>query len=183
MKIGFPPFIRSFGLVLLSAVFQGRFIAHAFEPEFKNATLQVGNVTLSPTEVTSPWRQCYLVGSNLFYVSENTVQHPAAVRHGPAWSNHSDGGASLNCLTASANVAYFQGYRLGPDGRFIGYDSPARVRRLDLHTGKWLPDLSIRDGTPAGSETTNVLAALANDQGVFVLTSLTRKGGALEHFK
>lgn len=175
MKVNRPSSRGSNGAVLLGIALQCGFMAHAFEPDFKNATLQIGNVTLNPARVTSPWRQSYLVASNLIYVSKDTVQRSGS-NGGPAWTTHSEDDAYLNWLTASTNVAYLLGYRLGTNGEFLGYDFPARVRCLDLQSGHWLPDLPIRDTTPAGFETTNVLAALVHDQGSFVLTGLTKKG-------
>ena len=174
MKQGRLSHARVFAVMLLAIALDLEFSARAFEPQFRNATLQVGATVLSPTEIISPWRDTYTVGSNLFYVSERTVQHPANAGS-PAWTNHSTDGASLNWLTASTNTAYLLGYRTGKDQEFLGYDSPARLRCLDLQTGKWLPDLPVSNTTPDGFETTNVLAALANDEGVFVLTGLRKK--------
>lgn len=164
-----------FAIMFFLVMKDSEFSARAFEPQFQSATLQIGNVTLKPTEVVSPLRNGYLVGSNLFYVSADNIQSPPS-GPGPAWTTHSQDGAFLNWLTASTNTAYLLGYRLGKDHEFMGYDSPARVRCLDLQTGNWSPDLPIHDTTPAGFQTTNVLAALAYDHGVFVLTALTKKG-------
>lgn len=65
-------------------------------------------------------------------------------------------------------VAYLVGYQKGLEGREGIPDSPARLRRLDLGTGKWLADLPV--GGPA--EKRSILAVLTGEGQVVVLDAL-----------
>jgi ankyrin repeat protein len=109
---------------------------------------------------------------------EDMVQHPGPGGSKVSWTARSDDGLFLNWVGADRAIAYLVGYKAGKDGRFQGYDSPPRVRRLDLVAGKWLPDVPINHGTPAEYDSKSVLGVLTTGEGVIVLTGLARKPAA-----
>jgi ankyrin repeat protein len=163
------------GVAVFLSVIPLQFQARAFEPQFTNATLQIGSVMLKPVEVSTPWKSVHSAGSNSFNVFEDTVERPAAEGTNPVWTARTKDGASLGWLAASTNIAYLGGCHLGPDNEFRGYELPLRLRRLDLQTGKWLADLSITNAAPVGFKNTNIVAALAVDERVFVLISFSKE--------
>ena len=144
-------------------------------PNLQNATLQIGSTVVHQIQAVTPWRLEYRLGTNRFFVLDDTVQHTVATATAPLWTNRSDDGAFLNWLAASNDVAYLLGYKPGKYGRFQGYESPPRLRRLDLKLGKWLPDVPIGREDSGQFETKGVVGVLPGDGGVIVLTGLTKK--------
>lgn len=94
------------------------------------------------------------------------------MRSNAVWTARSDNGSRLEWIAATTNTAYLLGYTLGEYNR-IAYDSPPRIRQLDLETGKWLADLPLP--VPAAAfETKAVLEILTgSDNRVVVLTGLS----------
>jgi len=153
------------------------FMLTAFEPKPQNSTLQVGNNTLHPVEVINSWRTTHVIGTNRFFVTETAVQRRASTGRVFAWTAQSDDGSQLEWLGATTNTAYLLGFKSDEYER-RNFDSPPRIRRLDLATGKWLPDLAI----PAPSnefETKSVLDLLpSSDNRVAFLTGLIKRSSA-----
>ena len=148
----------------------------AIEPKPQESTLHIGNQVLKPIEVINPWRTTHRVGTNRFFVTGSMVQRPAAVSHEFVWTANSDDGSSMSWLEATTNVAYLVGYKTSENGRFQEYDFPPRIRRLDLGTGKWLPDLMPSVEVPSDLGPKSVLGlVVAADKRVVVLTDLRKR--------
>jgi hypothetical protein len=82
----------------------------------------------------------------------------------------------MSWLEATTNVAYLVGYKTSENGRFQEYDFPPRIRRLDLGTGKWLPDLMPSVEVPSDLGPKSVLGlVVAADKRVVVLTDLRKR--------
>ena len=89
-----------------------------------------------------PWRmECRADGTTLL-VSKNEIAKPER-GSGTGWTAKSDDHHWLHWLAADKQIAYVLGYKVDEKGEFTGYESPPRVRRLDLKTGAWLPDLPL----------------------------------------
>ena len=127
--------------------------AAAIEPELNNCTLQVGKDILKPTAVLVPWKMSESVGNHRFLVAKDAVTKPKQDRD-TGWTVKSADGHCLYWVAADGDVAYLAGYQVDKDGELTDYDSPPRLRRLDLKAGVWLPDLPLVAGPgPAGAST------------------------------
>lgn len=170
------PWIACFALLL-----SGLLVPHclgaeeSLEPVLDKCTLQVGKHLLKPVEITNPWRVTYRVGSNRFLVHDDVVERVKADAKRADWTARADNGLHLHWLAAGKTVAYLIAYKTDEDGAFDGYESPARLRRLDLGTGKWLPDAPIDARNGSEHKLDGILGVLPADDGVFVLTSLTKR--------
>ena len=164
--------VRFVGFAAAIAMFFCGAVA-AIELDLENCTLQVGNEILRPTAVTKPWsRECragklwFLVGGNeIIKRKQDTDQ---------GWTAKSNDGRDLYWLAADKDIAYLLGYQIGKGGDFTDYDSPPRLRRLDLKTGSWLPDLPLPTGELAGRQPGAVVNVLAEHGKTVVLTSLLK---------
>ena len=147
--------------------------AAAIEPDLKNCTLQVGKELLRPAAVITPWRMAQSVGSHRFLVDNSAITKPK--QDGDSgWTAKSADGRWLYWLAADEDVAYLLGYQVDKDGNFTGYDSPPRLRRLDLKAGAWLPDLPLAAGDGAARGPKAVVSVLAESGKVVVLTGLSK---------
>jgi ankyrin repeat protein len=90
------------------------------------------------------------------------------------WSVRSGDGLHLSWLAGESNIAYLVAYKADKDGRFQAYESPPRLRRIDLIAGKWMTDLPIGNRISAEYSLKSVVAVLPYDGGVLVLTGLTK---------
>ena len=162
-------------LLLSLPILGGLLETKGIEPQLGDCTIQVGTEVLKPAEVANRWRMKHKIGTNQYYVFDNTVEHSAPGGSKASWTAHSDEGLFLNWLAADEHTAYLVGYKTGKNGRFQGYDAPPQIRRLDLEAGKWLPDLPVDAGMPAGYDCKSVLGVLTNGGGVIILTSLAKK--------
>ena len=144
----------------------------AIEPDLGKCFLQIGQQTLNPTAVVSHWRIQYDVGQRTFCVDRDEVADSPPAGDAKPWSAKSDDGHCLHWLAANSNTAYLVGYEVDKEGRFTRYDSPPRLRRLNLATGSWLADLPVASGHP----TKEIVSVTADDQDVVVLTRFSGHG-------
>ncbi len=147
--------------------------AAAIEPDLKNCTLQVGKEVLKPTAVFAPWKMAMSVGNRRFLVDKNAIVKPKQDRDA-GWTVKSADGRHLYWLAADGDIAYLLGYQVDKDGEFTDYDSPPRLRRLDLKAGAWLPDLPLTAGAGTGRSPKAVVSLLAEGGKVVVITSLLK---------
>jgi ankyrin repeat protein len=148
------------------------------ETQLDKCALHVGNLELTPIEVLSPAKHACLSGTNRFWVNENKIEHILPNGTNVDWTASVEDGLSVNWLGADAQVAYLDCYKTNREGRLDSYESPFRVRRLNLSTGKWLSDLPIKKGTPSGYTCQNVVGLLTSDGGAIVLTALVKESHA-----
>src|SRR5207244_5985 len=66
------------------------FASPALEPAPQDSTLQIGNRTLRPVEVTKSWRTSHVVGTNRFYVVGDEVQRRTAEGTNLVWRATTD---------------------------------------------------------------------------------------------
>jgi hypothetical protein len=105
--------------------------AAAIEPDLKNCTLQVGKEVLKPTAVLAQWKAVQSVGKRRFIVDNSAITRLKQDRDAE-WTVKSADGRHLCWLDAGGDVAYLLGYQVDENGEFTAYDSPPRLRRLDL---------------------------------------------------
>jgi hypothetical protein len=143
----------------------------AIVPQLDRCTLQFDGKTLKPSRSQAPWRQEYLAG-NLRLVLEQRKALAVQADGKTKWTAESPDGKQLYWLAGDQSVAYLGGYQQDTKGRSEQLDSPPRVRRLDLTSGKWLADLPIGpDEKPVAKQTESVLSVLAGNKHVVVLST------------
>lgn len=152
---------------ILQAMASGDNLCGAIHPEMEKCILQVGQQTLKPSAVMSDWRARYDVGEKTYFVGKDEVGHSPQTANARPWTVRSADGHCLHWLASDSNTAYLIGYEVDKDGGFTRYDSPPRLRRLNLATGSWMADLPTTAGYPAEA----IVAVTADDQDVVVLTA------------
>ncbi len=147
-------------------------------PELAQCTLEIGRQILKPIHTASPWYREEPVGDRRIRLSKNQVIAIRAADRQPIWSAKSAEAQHLHWLTSDDERAYLVGYEVDSEGRFLRYAAPPRVRRLDLKTGRWLPDLPVE--APKDRKAQGILAVLARDAYVMVLCALVKAGAGAD---
>jgi hypothetical protein len=140
-------------------------------PQLQDCTLQGSSRTVKPVHTQSPWRAEYRAGDLQVVLEEN---NSLAVQNGETrWTAKAPDGRRLYWLAGEGGRAYFGGYQVDEKTSTERLDNPPRVRRLDLASGKWLPDLPIGSQAAAPRENESILSVLADDKQVVVLSTLS----------
>lgn len=132
-------------------------------PQVEKVILEVAGKEVKAVLASSPWRWEKQAGNLRIRVEKDRVTALAQAGGDPLWIARSDNGAHLSAMLLDEQVAYFQGYRVDARGYFKEYDSPSRVRRLDLDSGQWLKDLPIGSEKPSGQAQYRVISVLTGD--------------------
>lgn len=135
-----------------------------FSPVFDRATLNVGGRSLKPAGVKKPERE-FAVGELRVVISEKEVRALRAGRDAPVWTAKVPDDTALVWLDADDKAIYLAGYQRDKNTQRYKPESPARVRRLDPASGKWLDDLELEVKPNEGVE-----GVLAGNGRVAVLT-------------
>jgi len=148
----------------------------ATRPILNEVSLSVQGRRLTPVAVKTQWRRECWVGNQPLIVDKGRVEKLAdAPDHG--WTATSGDDLHLHWLAAQGTEAYLVGYESDKEGRFRKWESPPRLRRLDLKSGTWLDDLPVfpRRLLPGGPKPAAVLSVLPGDDGLAVLVSMADK--------
>lgn len=149
------------------------------KPKLDEVTLQAGDVTLRPVGPASVGQHMRDVGGRRIAINKGIVSATRIGDQQQLWSSQSADGRRLRWVTCQGNVGLLLGYDVDDEERFAGYESPVRIRRIDLDSGQWLADLPIQPDD--GGKVKALLSAQA-DQGALAvlvsLTSLDESGGA-----
>ncbi len=145
---------------MLPPVTQAESIPGSTEPIVENATLEWRNHQLHPTRILSSLVSEHRTGAQLLILSNATVTALDSTTRSLKWTaTGSPATVNLRWLAAEDSVAYL--------------DSSSAIKRLDLRSGKWLPDL-----TPHGSNEKDVVkSVLARKDCVIVLTTAAAGSG------
>jgi ankyrin repeat protein len=145
------------------------------KPRLAECSIEAAGRTLKPLSIERPGRDEQVAGGSRLAIDGDTITARPQSGGEKLWTSTSPDRASLDWVAASGDVAYFVGYRQDPaTGRAVP-DSPARLRRLDLKTGKWLGDLQVQGDERAGPGKRHVLAVIIGEGLVLVLDCLAKE--------
>ena len=123
-----------------------------FSPVFDRSTLHVSGRSLKPVGVkTTPERE-FAAGELRVVFGEKEVRALRAGRDAPVWTAKAPDDIVLAWLAADDKAIYLAGYQRDKNTRRYKPESPARVRRLDPASGKWLDDLKLEVKANEGVE-------------------------------
>lgn len=151
-------------------------VSASVQPQLAKCSLRVGEEKLAPIDYSDIWVSEHRAGGIRYLVHEDKVVRPEPDGRG-AWTTESEDGRLLHWRGADAGFAYLLGYGRSEKGYFTGYDSPPRLRKLDLDEGAWLPDVPLPAATSEDSKPRAVVDVLADRGKVVVLTSIAEGPG------
>jgi hypothetical protein len=140
-------------------------------PQLGACTLEVGGRTLKPLGAF-PVRAEYPAGDLRVTIDGGTVRAFWGPGRKPAWTAKAPAGLRLAWSAADEGTIYLLGYDVDKKTESLRPESPARVRRLDRASGKWLEALPI-GGKPGPKQSEGVTAVLPGGGRVLVLTATT----------
>jgi hypothetical protein len=129
----------------------------------EKVTLEWRGQSLSPVDISVPWKQRIQLESRFLEFEANKVAARKPGSHEPDWTSESKGSGYLFWLGSAGDIGYIQAFDY--DLRAKHPDKVPLIRRIRLSTGEWLTDLSIPNSTDADV----LLGILASDDYVFVL--------------
>jgi hypothetical protein len=145
---------------------------HEIEPDLQQARLMIAAESLKPTRISRPWTEEHAAGNYRVSVGNSKIVVSQAENIEQAWSAVSPDGNHLQWLTGHGGIAYFQAYKVDDHERFAQYVDPLEIRRLDLKERRWLDPLRVKDQDQAAHDSSEVLAALADNHRVVVLETV-----------
>ena len=114
---------------------------NAITPDLDHYTLEVGGRVLKPVKPATEHMQEYTAGGLSIVLSEKEVKASAKGSDTPQWTVKIPEKTLLIWLAADNKIIYLTGYHVDKESEECQSDSPARVCRLELASGKWLDDL------------------------------------------
>jgi hypothetical protein len=138
-------------------------------PALDRCTLEVGGRTIKPARPPALRPQLDRAGGFMIVVEESVIRAFPDGDETPRWTASAPKDVRLAWRAADDQVVYLSGFVADKAGGFRP-EQPAKVRRLDARSGKWLTDLPVT-GTPGPKQTEHVEAVLLGDGRVFVLTA------------
>ena len=117
--------------------------AQPFVPELDRAVLQFGDRTIKPTSVLHKNLRDRVVGDVRIRVDGETVRAFKVGDEQPHWTAKVSEMVQLVWIAADAKTVYLAGYKSEEKSQHERPEAPARVRRLEIASGKWLGDLVV----------------------------------------
>ncbi len=146
-----------------------------FTPELDHCTLDVEGHTVKAVHTHTPKLHEHAARHLRITIDGSTVVAFKAREEKPLWTANAPGAIKLVWLAADEKVIYLSGYKV--EKKTVKVDdlrpeSPLRVRRLELDSGKWLGDLTIGE-RPSSGQSESILGLRTKDGRVVVLTGMT----------
>src|SRR5262249_31048447 len=144
----------------------------AITPELDRCTLVVEGRAVKPVRA-GPMNlmECVVRGFRL-RVEGASVSAFRAGEEKPRWGARAPGAAQLAWLAADEKFVYLAGYTTDGNSEQPRPESPLRVRRLVLASGKWLDDLPVA-GKPGPRELEGIRGAVTGAGQVVIITETT----------
>lgn len=138
-------------VALIVATANSAFSADEFRPRFDDATLEMGKQAFPRGRIDSGWHPEIPFGGWLYHVDGDTVVQSVGKPRSVVRQARAPDGAALRWKGAVQHVAFLVEHVTS------GFGVPKRtvrpvVRRLNLKTMEWLPDLEVMPQAPAGSK-------------------------------
>jgi hypothetical protein len=148
-------------------------------PELDRCTLEMEGRASKPLRVSSPDLVEHVVRDLRVQREGNTIRAFKVGEEKPQWTAKAPDETELAWLGADDKFIYFSGYKSEKKSEDWRPESPLRVRRLELDSGKWQSDLPVA-GKPGPKEAESIQAALTNGARVVVLTATTNDDKGFE---
>src|SRR5437879_1613786 len=144
-------------------------------PELDRCTLDVDGRTVKAVHTSSPKLPEHAAGDRRITIDGSTILAFKVGEEKPLWTTKAPGETRLVWLAADEKVIYLSGYKVEKQSDGLRPESPLRVRRLELDSGKWLDDLAVGE-RPGPKQSESILGLQTKDTHVVVLTMTTDDG-------
>ena len=141
-------------------------------PLLDQVTLAAEERVIKPSSILKTNLGGYAAGGLRIRLNKNKVQAFAPGEEQPRWEATAPEKIHLSWLTANSKVVYLAGYTVNEKNEEAQAESPLRVRRLDLASGKSLEDLVIANKADR-KKNHSLQNVLASDGRVVVLSAST----------
>jgi hypothetical protein len=151
-------------------------------PELGRSTVETQGRVVKALKADNSAAIEHTAGPYRFSVRADTVRAFKSGSDAPIWTTKTSNGTHLVWLASDETAIYFAGFTRSKDSKDYLPDSPARIRRLDHASGKWLEDLAV--GGKVGEKEQETIADVVGAKDcVTVLTVVTDQDRQLAAYR